>query len=127
MSAAVTNSCVAREGGNGSQKRRGASAVRGWRAEATGGLAHISLLGSLQAIERLHLAPKGGRPAVPEAQRVVGVGESQGEAAELDSHEGAVGQEEGAPRGGEGAGRQTVEQLDVAPLRRLEILGLGLG
>ena len=78
-------------------------------------------------MERLHLAPKGGRPAVLEAQRVVGVGESQVEAAELESHEGAVGQEERAPPGGEGAGRQTVEQLDVAPLRRQPILGLGLG
>ena len=92
-----------------------------------GGIAHISLLGSLQAIERLHLAPKGGRPAVLEAESVVGVGEGQGEVAELDPHEGAVGQVEGAPRGGEGAGRQPVEQLAVAPLRRLEVAGLGLG
>ena len=106
---------------NGAGQGRGWAGVQRWRG---GGLAHIGLLGSLQAIERLHLAPKGGRPAVLEAQRVVGVGESQGEAAELDSHEGAVGQEEGAPRGGEGA---VVEQLDVAPLRLLEILGLGLG
>ena len=32
-------------------------------------MAHISLLGSLQAIERLHLAPKGGRPPVARAKR----------------------------------------------------------
>ena len=90
------------------------------------GLAHIRLVCLLQAVERLHLAPVGGRPAVVEVECGVGVSECLGEAAELDPHESAVGEVEGPPRRVETAARQHVEQLAVALLRRRKVVGLGV-
>ena len=77
------------------------------------GLAHIRLVCLLQAVERLHLAPVGSRPAVVEVECGVGVSECLGEAAELDPHESAVGEVEGPPRCVETAARQRVEQLQL--------------
>lgn len=90
------------------------------------GLAHIRLVCLLQAVERLHLAPVGSRPAVVEVECGVGVSECLGEAAELDPHESAVGEVEGPPRCVETAARQRVEQLAVALLRRRKVVGLGV-